>query len=90
MATPLDPALDPLQQSTFGFMHAHSGATGDGKRVKAANLDTVDPFVVDREPTYIPVNAPTSGRKYRLQIVEDTDPETQQLRAVIQVVGVNS
>lgn len=41
---------------------------------------------VGGELMYAPTNASTSGRKYRIQIIEVTDPDTQQIQAVIQVV----
>lgn len=81
-------ALGPREQSTFGFRHKHSGLAGDGAKVKAAYLDTRDPFTVDSEPLYTPTNAPTSGRLYRIQIIEVTDPDTNQIMPVIQVVAV--
>lgn len=81
-------ALGAGEQSTFGFRHGHSGLSGDGKKVKAAYLDTRDPFTVDSEPLYTPTNAPTSGRLYRIQVVEVTDPETQQISGVLSVVLV--
>jgi len=84
---PQNPSLGQPEQSTFGFIHAHSGLSGDGRKVKAASLDTTDPFAGGGEPIYIPVNALTSGRRYRIQIIEVTDPETSQIQAVIQVVG---
>ena len=85
---PASPALPATVQSTFGFRHRHSGLSGDGAKVKAASLDTADPFTVGSEPLYTPANAPTSGRLYRIQIVEVTDPETQQIQPVLQVVPV--
>lgn len=85
---PENPALGASEQSTFGFRHKHSGLAGDGAKVKAAYLDTRDPFTVDSEPLYTPANAPTSGRLYRIQVIEVTDPETQQIQPVIQVVPV--
>lgn len=50
--------------------------------------DATTAFVTGAEPTYVPQNAPTSGRKYRIQIIEVTDPETSQIHAVIQAVPV--
>lgn len=78
--------LSPHEGTNFSLSHRHSGLHGDGQKVKSASLDTSDPFSTDAEPMYIPINAPTSGRKYRIQIVEVTDPDTQQIQAVIQVV----
>ena len=85
---PASPALGAPEQSTFGFRHRHSGLSGDGARVKATSLDTADPFTVNSEPTYTPINAATSGRKYQIQVIEVTDPETQQISPVLQVVLV--
>lgn len=85
---PKNPALLPAEQSTFGFRHKHSGLAGDGAPIPASFLDTRNPFIVDKEPVYTPQNAPTSGRLYRIQIVEVTDPVTQQISPVIQVVPV--
>ena len=81
-------SLGPREQSNFGFTHQHSGLHGDGRKVKAVNLDTVDPFVVGAEPLYTPVNAATSGRQYRIQIEEVTDLETGQITGVLKVVPV--
>lgn len=78
--------LGPREQTTFGFTHQHSGLAGDGRKVKAVNLDTVDPFVVGAEPLYTPENAPTSGRKYRIRVTEVTDLETGAIRAVVEAV----
>ena len=78
--------LTPTESTNFSLSHKHSGLHGDGQKVKAASLDTSAPFVDGLEPIYIPVNAPTSGRMYRIQIVEVTDPDTAQIQAVIQVV----
>lgn len=78
--------LSRKESVNFSLSHKHSGIHGDGQRVKSASLDTNDPFPADEEPTYIPVNATTSGRRYRIQIVEVTDPDTQQIMPVIQVI----
>lgn len=78
--------LTPTEGTNFDLSHRHSGIHGDGKRVQAASLDTNNPFPDGAEPTYTPVNAPTSGRKWRIQIVEVTDPDTQQIMPVVQVV----
>lgn len=88
MAEGTNPALGAPEQSTFGFRHRHSGLSGDGAQIKATNLDTRDPFTVNTEPLYTPVNAAASGRLYRIQVIEVTDPETQQIQPVIQVVPV--
>jgi len=85
---PREPALDPVQQSTHGFRHKHTGISGDAPKVKAAYLDTRDPFTVNSEPVYTPINAPVSGRLYRIQVIEVTDPETGQVNAVIQAIQV--
>jgi len=79
--------LTPLAHENFSFNHKHSGIHGDGQKVKAASLDTVDPFAVDLEPTYTPVNATTSGRKYRIQVVETID-ENGVIAGVLQVILV--
>lgn len=78
--------LTPLEGTNFDLSHRHSGLHGDGQQIKIANTDTTAPFTTGQEPIYIPVNAPTSGRKYRIQIIEVTDPDTSQIQAVIQVV----
>lgn len=78
--------LSRKEGTNFSLSHKHSGLQGDGQRVKAAFLDASDPYVYGDEPLYQPANAPTSGRTYRIQIVEVTDPETQQVSPVIQVV----
>jgi hypothetical protein len=79
--------LTPQAHENFSLSHKHSGIHGDGQKVKSASLDTVDPFVVNLEPTYVPVNAPTSGRRYRIQIVEVLD-ENNVLTPVIQLIAV--
>lgn len=79
--------MGPAETGTFQLAHAHSGAQGDGRRVKAAFLDMSDPFPVGVEPTYVPVNAATSGRKYRIQIIEVLDINNV-LQPVLQVVPV--
>ena len=81
--------LGQREATNFDFTHKHSGIQGDGQRVKAASLDTTSPFPDGAEPTYVPVNAPTSGRQYRIQIVEVTDPETSQISPVLQVIPVD-
>lgn len=78
--------LDPTEQTNFSMSHRHSGLHGDGKKVPVGFLDTTSPFAAGAEALYIPVNAPTSGRQYRIQVVEVTDPDTQQIQAVLQVV----
>ena len=78
--------LSSAEHTNFSLSHRHTGLHGDGQKVKSASLNTVDPFPADGEPTYEPVNAAGSGRKYRIQIIEVTDPETQQIQSVIQVV----
>lgn len=50
------------------------------------SVDGTVPLPTSGELIYTPVNAPTSGRHYRIQIIEVTDPETQQISPVIQVV----
>ena len=51
-------------------------------------VDGSIPYPTNGEQTYVPNNAQTSGRRYRIQIIEVTDPDTQQIQAVIQVVPV--
>jgi hypothetical protein len=68
--------LTPKEGTNFSLLHRHSGLQGDGQPIKAANLDTSDPFYPGLEPEYTPINATTSGRKYRIQIEEYTDPDT--------------
>ena len=48
--------------------------------------DGTTAFATGAEPTYVPQNASASGRKYRIQVIEVTDPDTSQVMAVIQVV----
>ena len=79
--------LTPQTHETFSLSHKHSGIHGDGQKVKAASLDTVDPFTAELEPTYIPVTAPTSGRKYRIQVIEVLD-ENNVLSPVLQIIPV--
>ncbi len=81
-----DGGLTPREGTNFSLLHRHSGLHGDGQKVKAASLDTNDAFASGLEPIYFPVNAPASGRRYRIQIVEVTDPDTQQIQPVIQVI----
>lgn len=78
--------LSSAEHTNFSLSHKHSGLHGDGQRVNAASLSTVDPFPDGFEPTYTPVNAPTSGRKYRIQVIEVTDPDTQVISPVLQVI----
>lgn len=78
--------LSPTEGTNFDLSHRHSGIHGDGQKVKAASLDTSSAFPTGEEPIYLPVNAPTSGRQYRIQIVEVTDPDTSQITPVIQVI----
>lgn len=78
--------LTPTEGTNFDLSHRHSGIHGDGRSIKAASLDVTDAFTENLEPTYLPVNAPTSGRKYRIQVVEVVDPETQQIQPVLQVI----
>ncbi len=80
--------LSPTEGTNFSLLHRHSGLHGDGQKVQAASLDTVNPFPVDGEPTYTPTNAPDSGRKYRIQVIEVTDPDTQQISPVLTVTLV--
>lgn len=80
--------IDQREKVNFDMGHRHTGIQGDGRKIKAASLDASDPFVTGNEPIYVPVNAPTSGRKYRIQIIEVTDPDTQQISPVLQVVPV--
>ncbi len=49
-------------------------------------VDGTVPLPTAGELIYTPVNAATSGRHYRIQIIEVTDPDTLQISAVIQVV----
>ncbi len=78
--------LTSSEGTNFDLSHRHSGLHGDGQTVAAGSLDTSIPFRSGLEPIYLPVNAPTSGRQYRIQIIEVTDPDTAQIQAVIQVV----
>ncbi len=80
--------MPPQENINFSLSHRHSGLHGDGRAVKAASLDTVDPFPSGSEPVYIPVNAPSSGRKWQIQIEEVTDPDTGQIfgRLLVQLV----
>lgn len=78
--------LTPHEGTNFDLSHRHSGLHGDGQPIAAGNLDTSVPFKTLLEPIYLPVNAATSGRKYRIQIIEVTDPDTLQIQAVLQVV----
>ena len=85
---PFDGAASGLgssEQTSFSLNHRHSGAHGDGQKIKASDLITSSPFAVNFEPTYTPVNNPTSGRKYRIQIIEVTG-EDGGLKPVIQVI----
>lgn len=50
--------------------------------------DGTVPLPTGGELIYTPINASTSGRHYRLQVIEVTDPDTQQISPVIQVVIV--
>jgi hypothetical protein len=88
MRNPAEMGFPPVEHTTFSLNHKHSGIHGDGQKVKAASLDTVDPFAAELEPSYIPVNAATSGRKYRIQIIEVLD-ENNALQPVIQIVPVS-
>lgn len=78
--------LTPTEHTNFSLSHKHTGIHGDGQRIAAASLSTVLPIASGSEFIYLPVNAPTSGRKWRIQIVEVTDPDTQQVQPVIQVI----
>lgn len=49
-------------------------------------VDGTVPLTTSGELIYTPVNASTSGRHYRIQVVEVTDPDTLQISPVIQVV----
>lgn len=71
--------LSPTEHTNFSFSHKHTGIHGDGQRIAAASLSTVLPIATGAEFVYIPVNAPTSGRTYRIQVEEVTDPDTQQI-----------
>lgn len=73
------------EQTSFSLNHAHSGAHGDGKRIRISDTLTGTPFPAGLEPTYTPVNAPNSGRKYRIQIIEVTG-ENGAIQPLIQVV----
>lgn len=81
--------LSPAEGTNFSLSHRHSGLHGDGQRVQAAALDTVNPFVSGNEPLYIPVNAATSGRTWQIQVEEVTDPDTGQIygRLLVQLVS---
>lgn len=81
-----DPAFPSEGASIFSLRHAHSGAQGDGSKIKQANLDTAFPLAVGKEITFLPVNAPNSGRKYRLQVIEVTNQETKQIVPVLQII----
>ena len=50
------------------------------------STDGTVPLPTSGELIYTPVNASSSGRHYRIQIIEVTDPETQQISPVIQVI----
>ena len=41
------------------------------------------------ELTYVPTNATTSGRKYRIQVMEVTDPDTLVISPVLTVTLVS-
>ena len=81
--------LSAIEGTNFSLSHKHSGLHGDGQRVKTASLDASDPFVSGNEPLYIPINAPTSGRTWQIQIEEVTDPDTGQIygRLLVQLVS---
>lgn len=78
--------LGTSEQTAFSLNHGHSGMHGDGKRIQAANLLTNNPFLPGLEPTYTPVNNPTSGRKYRIQIVEVLSEDGVTFLPNIQIV----
>lgn len=78
--------LGTAEQTSFSLNHAHSGAHGDGKKIQAASLATNIPFVINLEPTYTPVNNPTSGRKYRIQIIEVPGEDGVTLQPEIQII----
>lgn len=83
-----EPGMSRAEHVAFSLTHRHTGQQGQGQKIQAAQLDTTAPFADGAEPIYLPVNAPTSGRQYRIQVVEVTDPDTQQISPVIQVVPV--
>lgn len=85
-----DPAFPSEGASIFSLRHSHSGAQGDGSKIRLANIDTAFPLAVGKEITFIPVNAPNSGRKYRLQVIEVTDPDTKQIQPVLQIIPVTN
>lgn len=58
-----------------------------GEVLRRATDGTV-PLPTGGELIYTPINASSSGRHYRLQVIEVTDPDTQQISPVIQVVIV--
>jgi hypothetical protein len=79
------PGFTPVEHTTFSMVHKHSGVQGDGSRIPASSLDTGIPFRTGAEPVYLPVNAPTSGRKYRIQVIEVLN-ENDVLTPVLQIV----
>lgn len=50
--------------------------------------DATTAFATGSEPTYVPTNAPTSGRKYRIGVIEVTDPDTQVISGALTVTLV--
>lgn len=78
--------LGTSEQTSFSLNHRHSGAHGDGQRIQSANLLTNNPYLPGFEPTYTPVNAPTSGRKYRIQIYETLGEDGVTILPNIQIV----
>ena len=71
--------LTPTEGTNFSLSHRHSGLHGDGQVIKLANLDTTAAYPTGSEPLYVPINATTSGRTWRLQVEEVTDPDTGQV-----------
>lgn len=49
-------------------------------------IDGTVTLPINGEPMYVPNNATSSGRRYRIQIIEVTDPDTLQISPVIQVI----
>lgn len=80
--------LTPTEHTNYSLSHKHTGIQGDGQRIAAASLSTVVAIPTGAEFIYIPVNAPTSGRTWRIQIEEVTDPDTNQIQGRLVVTRV--